>query len=293
MQISRELARELSGGLAAELNRVEVWMPWALRGVRVIVILGLAWGVGRVSRRLLGSLRGYAMRAMDRRGDSSNLELEKRAATIITVLAKLVSTLIWIVAIVMALNELTFNVQPLLAGLGVAGLALGLGAQTIIKDWLGGFFMLIEDQVRMGDSVTVNGVSGSVEEINLRTTVLRAENGALHVIPNGSITALANLTREYSYYVFETTLGHGADVNRALTILEESGAEILAHPEFQRLILAPLELMGVDRLSERGPVIRARIKTLPSKQAIIGRELNRRVKERLDAERVAFPPVVT
>ena len=279
----------MSRQIALELLRVETWVPWIFRGLRVVMILAAAWLFTHVARRLLRRLRAYAMHSMDRRGAASDVELEKRAATIMTVLAKLASFVIWMVAVMMALNELTFNVQPLLASLGVAGLALGLGAQALIKDWLGGLLILLEDQIRMGDAVTINGISGSVEEINLRTTVLRSENGAVHVIANGLIATISNMTREYAYYVFEATLAHGTDVDRALQILTEAGAEVSYEDPFRALILAPIEVMGVDRLAERGILLRARIKTLPSKQAIVGRELNRRVSAQWAAAGIAFP----
>jgi small conductance mechanosensitive channel len=281
MQISTDFAKDVA--------RAELWLPWALRAVRVFVILAGAWLLTRIARRILGRLRIYTVRMMDRRGEASALELEKRATTIISVLSKLASMVIWIVALVMALNELTFNIQPLLAGLGVAGLAVGLGAQALIKDWLGGILLLLEDQIRIGDSVVINGISGSVEEINLRTTVLRGENGAVHIISNGLITTLSNMTREYAFYVFEATLAHRADVDRALSILTETGAELMRDEEFRVMILAPIEVMGVDRLAERGVVIRARIKTLPAKTALVGRELNRRVGAKLAAAQIEFP----
>jgi moderate conductance mechanosensitive channel len=267
----------------------EIWTVWGPRGIHVAVILAGAWLLTRLARRLLAQLRTYAIRMVNRRGGSSADEADKRAATLVAVLTKLTSVIIWLVALVMALTELTFHIEPLLAGLSVAGLALGLGAQTVIKDWLGGIFLLLEDQLRIGDSVTINGFSGSVEEINFRTTLLRGENGAVHVIPNGSITALSNFTREYSYYVFEATLAHGADVDRALAILESVGAELAVDEQFKAMILAPIEGIGVDRLGARGAIVKARIKTLPSKQVVVGRELNRRVKARLDAEGIAFP----
>jgi small conductance mechanosensitive channel len=232
----------------------------------------------------------YAVSVIDRRGDANRLEMEKRAATVSSAMRKLLNTLIWIIAAVMALTELNFHVEPLLAGLGVAGLAVGLGAQTLIKDFLGGLFLLIEDQIRIGDWVTINNVSGTVAELNLRTTVVRAESGAVHIIPNGSITALANLTREYSYYIFETILAHRADALKALEILEQTAAEIAAEDRFRPLVLASLEVMGVDRLTDKGATIRARIKTLPSQQYLVGRELNLRVKERFDGAGIAFPP---
>jgi small conductance mechanosensitive channel len=281
MQISRDVTRELV--------RAESWIPWIERGVRVLVILGGAWLLTFVARRLLRRLRFYAIRTMKSHGHSPEAELDKRAATIMAVLGKLAGLAIWLVALVMALNELTFNIQPLLAGIGVAGLALGLGAQTLIKDWLGGLLVLLEDQIRIGDAVTINGISGVVEEINLRTTVLRSENGAVHIIANGLINTLSNMSREYTYYVFEATLAHGANVDRALQILGETGAEVAEEPELKQMILAPIELMGLDRMADRGVVVRARIKTLPSRQAVVGREFNRLVNARLAAEGIAFP----
>jgi small conductance mechanosensitive channel len=285
--VSGEISREIG----KEMTRAEQWVPWIFRGVRVLVILGAAWLFTHIARRLLRRLRGYAIRSMDRHGDVSQTELEKRAATVMTVLAKLAGLLIWMIAVVMALNELTFNIQPLLAGLGVAGLALGLGAQALIKDWLGGLLVLLEDQIRIGDAVTINGISGTVEEINLRTTVLRGENGAVHIIANGLISTLSNMTREYAYYIFEATLAHSANVDRALAILTDVGAELAADETFHPMILAPMEVMGVDRIAERGVLIRARIKTRPAKQAAVGRELNRRVSARWLAEGIPFPPI--
>jgi small conductance mechanosensitive channel len=285
------LFMQISQDELADLRRAEVWVPWVSRGLKVIVILGTAWLVTRITGRAFSRLRVYAIGVVARRGDSNQLEVEKRAATIASAMRKMVSTLVWIIAAVMALTELNFHVEPLLAGLGVAGLAAGLGAQTLIKDWLGGLFLLIEDQIRIGDSVTINGISGAVSEINLRTTVLRGESGAVHIISNGSITALANFTRDYSYYIFETTIAHHADAVKALDIVKQAAAEIAAEDRFSSLVLAPLEVMGVDRLTDKGATIRARIKTLPSQQYLVGRELNLRVKERFDAAGIAFPPV--
>ena len=283
MQISTDMARELA--------RAELWIPRAERAVRVIVILGGAWLLTRGLRRLFSKLRDYAVRVIEHRREGSTLGIEQRATTIVTILKKLTSALIWLIALAMALTELDFHIEPLLAGLGVAGLALGLGAQALIKDWLAGLLMLFEDQIRIGDSVVINGTGGSVEEINLRTTVIRAETGAVHIVSNGAIVTLSNLSREYSYYVFETILAHRADADRALEILRTVGAELASEDEFKPAILAPLEVMGVERLTERGAVIRARIKTRIAQQAQVGRELNRRVKARFDAEGIAFPPV--
>jgi small-conductance mechanosensitive channel len=280
---------QLYAQLLRELQRAENWLPWMERLIRVAVILAVAWIVTRIACRLIGRLRILAARMLEKHGGASDTDFEKRAATLITVLVKLVSVAIWLVALVMSLSELTFNIQPLLAGIGVAGLALGLGAQTLIKDWLGGLFILIEDQVRIGDAVSIGNVSGSVEEVNLRTTVLRAESGAVHIIPNGSITQITNLTREYSYYLFETTLAYSADAKRALEVLAQAGESLVEDERFKPALLSKLEVMGVDRFTDRGMLIRARIKTLPSQQALVGRELNLRVKIALDTAGIPFP----
>ena len=277
--------------MPAQYFRPELWMDWIERGVRVIVILALAWIFTRVSRRFLAQLRNYTLRVIDRRHEGSTSEMEKRATTLISVMSKMATLLIWLIALVMALSEMNFRIEPLLAGFGIAGIAVGFGAQTLIKDWLGGLFILLEDQLRIGDGVIINGISGSVEEINLRTTILRGENGAVHVIANGSITTLSNLTREYSYYVFDTTLAHGADADKALEIIENIGADLAREDAFSPLILSPIEVMGVDKLADRGVTVKARIKTLPSKQAIVGRELNRRVKLALEAAKIDFPAI--
>lgn len=276
--------------LAQQLRRAEVWIPATKSALRVLFTILGAWLITRIIGKMLNRVRAYAVAAMERRGEGSDRELEKRTATIVAVLRLFIGSITWMIALVMALTELGFKIEPLLASLGVAGLALGLGAQTLIKDWLGGMFVLLEDQIRIGDMATINGFSGTVSEINLRTTVLRAENGAVHIIANGSITVLSNLTREYSYYIFETILAHHADANKALEILAQTGAEIAAEDAYRPAILAPLEIMGVDKLSDRGATIRARIKTRPSLQYAVGRELNRRIKERYDAAGIQFPP---
>jgi small conductance mechanosensitive channel len=274
---------------SAEFSKPENWLRYTENAVHIAIIFALALLITRLARRWILRLRSYIIQGMDKRGTGSTLEMENRAVTLIAVLTKLSSAAIWIVALVMALSELGEHVEPLIAGLGVAGIAVGFGAQTLVKDWLGGLFILLEDQLRIGDSVTINGISGAVEEINLRTTVLRGENGAVYTIANGSITSLANMTRDYSYYVFETIVAHGADVDRALSILSEVGDAIAREEPYRGIILAPIEIMGVDRLGDRGVTLKARIKTLPSQQWMVGRELNRRVKAKLDAAGIAFP----
>jgi small-conductance mechanosensitive channel len=274
-----------------EMRRAEVWIPWAMKGFRCLVILLAAWLISRMAKGLLARLRLYSVQEMERRGDHSDVELEKRATTLVTVMFTIIRLGIWIVAWGMVLVELNFRVEPLLGGLGIAGITLGFGAQTLIKDWLAGFFLLLEDQVRIGDLVTINTVAGTVEEVNLRITMLRGENGALHMFPNGSINTLSNQSREYSYFVFETTLAHRSDAQKALEILKEVGTEIAAEARYSVDVLSPLEIFGVEKLGDKGAVIRARLKTRPARHMDVGREFNLRVKQRFDAAGILFPAV--
>jgi small-conductance mechanosensitive channel len=279
---------KFSDKMLAELTNPDLWLTWAENAMHVLLVLALAWVFTKIARRLLLQLRNNALRVMERRGDGSAIEAEKRATTIVSALTKVVTLCIWLFALVMALAQINSKIEPLLAGLGVAGLAVGFGAQTLIKDWLGGIFLLLEDQARIGDGVTINGISGTVEEINLRTTVLRGESGAVYVIANGSITMLANSTRDYSYFVFETLLAHGADADRALAIVEATAAELQQEEPYKAMILAPIEVFGIDKLSDRGVTIKARIRTQPGKNGDVGHELNKRVRVKLIAEKIAF-----
>ena len=161
--------------LSVELRRAEVWIPATKSALRVLLTILLAWVFTRIIGNLLGRLHAYSRAAMERHGQASDRELEKRAATIVAVLRLFLGSIVWMIAVVMALTELGFKIEPLLASLGVAGLALGLGAQTLIKDWLGGMFLLLEDQIRIGDLVTFNGFALTVSEIKTGDRTARAK----------------------------------------------------------------------------------------------------------------------
>jgi len=272
-----------------EISKPENWLHWAGNLIHVAIVFALAWLITRLLKRGMKRLKTHIMAGMDKRGGGNNEEMERRSVTLISVLTKVSNSIIWIVAFVMAMAQLGERVEPLVAGLGVVGIAVGLGAQTLIKDWLGGLFILLEDQLRIGDSVAINGINGSVEEINLRTTVLRSETGAIHIIANGSINTVTNNARDYSYLVFEITVAHGADLDRAMQIVTEEGKKIEEEDPYKAVILEPMEAVGIEKLAERGATIKTRIKTVPTKQALVGRELNRRVKSRMQAEGIPSP----
>ncbi len=265
---------------------------FAERLFRTLVILIAAWIANRLARLLLASLRAHFIEAMKRRPQAeltSQVEIEKRANTISEIFKKLVGAMIWGLALVVGLREVGIDVRPILAGAGVVGLAVGFGAQNLVRDIITGLFMLLENQVRINDIAIINGVTGLVEEINLRTTVLRAGDGAVHVFPNGAITSLANLTLQYSYYVFDVEVPYKEDADSAIEAINFTAAELMLEEPYRDAILAPLEMMGVDKIFDGAVFIKARFRTLPNKQWIVGREMNRRIKKRFDKLNIAPP----
>lgn len=275
----------------SQLLTLNYYVPLLANAARILFILLLAYLCTFAVERLLRTLRKYTVRMMLKSGGASQFELEKRAETIAGVVRKAAFFLIWIIAGIMILRELNFDIAPLLAGAGVIGVALGFGAQNIVKDVLSGLFMLMENQIRVNDVAVINGKGGLVEEINLRTTVLRSDDGAVHIFPNGGIQSLSNLTREYSYYVFNVSISYQADTDRVIAVLQEIAAQLMQEADYQPVILAPLDVLGVDQLGDNAVVIKARFKTLPGKQWQVGREMNRRIKKRftdVEIER-AFP----
>jgi len=261
-----------------------------VNAIRIAVILIFAYIATLVVSRLLRGVRKYTVRVMLRSGGANEIELEKRAKTISGLTRKVLLVLIWTIAWLMVLKELNFDVRPLLAGAGVVGVAIGFGAQNIVKDVLGGLFLMMENQIRVNDVAIINGKGGLVEEINLRTTILRGEDGAAHIFSNGSIQSLSNLTREFSYYVFSLGISYQNDTDQAVAVLKEL-AEALANEEpYKSAILAPLEIWGVDQLSNSAVMIKARFKTLPSQQWLVGREMNRRIKKRFGESHIDLTP---
>jgi small conductance mechanosensitive channel len=273
-----------------EFFTVERITPLVLSLLRVIAILIAAVIAAKLASRFVRALRTRIVEMMKRhRGDEPTFELEKRAATIGGIIRKTVGVVIWAVALVMALKEVGFDIAPILAGAGVIGLAVGFGAQNLVRDVISGLFMLMENQISVNDIAIINGTGGLVEQINLRTTVLRGVDGTVHVFPNGAITSLSNMTREFSYYVFDLGVAYKEDTDRVIEVLKEISEQMRQEDAFRHLILEPLDVLGVDKFAESAVVIKVRLKTAPSKQFDVGRAMNRRIKKRFDEEGIQIP----
>ncbi|MGA2880780.1 MAG: mechanosensitive ion channel family protein [Bryobacteraceae bacterium] len=273
----------------SQLLNPDYYAPVFSNALRIVVILVFAYIATRAIAPLMRALRGYMVKMMLKSGGGHEYEVEKRVETIENLMRKTIFILIWIVAGLMILKEMNFDVRPLLAGAGVAGVAIGFGAQNIIKDVLGGMFLMMENQIRVNDVAVINGKTGLVEEINLRTTVLRGEDGAVHIFPNGIIQGLSNLTREYSYYVFNLSVSYSEDTDHVVSVLKEIGDELSQEEAYRATVLAPIEVLGVDKLADSGAVIKARFKTVPNQQWIVGREMNRRIIKRFEQAKIGMP----
>jgi small conductance mechanosensitive channel len=207
----------------------------------------------------------------------AGLERRRRARTLSGTLASLVSVGVAFAAGLTVLLQLNINVLPIVTGAGIAGLAIGFGAQNLVRDVISGFFLILEDQVRVGDLAQIQNVTGLVEQINLRTIVLRDADGAVHVFPNGTITTLANLSKDFAFAVVDLTVPLSENFQQVAQALSDIGARMQADAGFGAMILAPLEILGLESLGEANATLRVRFKTLPLKQYAVARELRWRV----------------
>ncbi|KMQ51617.1 Potassium efflux system KefA protein / Small-conductance mechanosensitive channel [Chitinispirillum alkaliphilum] len=265
------------------------WYPFISLVLRVAIIIIVSFVIFRSVMLIIGKYQKSVISRLFSSQRSIPAELEKRVDTLGKLLRKVSFVTVFTIASLMILDEFGIDIKALLAGLGIVGIAVGFGAQNLVKDVISGLFIIIENHIRVGDVAILNGTGGLVEQVNLRTTVLRSADGVLHVFHNGSINTLSNMTYEFSYYVFDIGVAYKEDTDQVCRILQELGDEMMSDPEYKDLILEPMNVLGVDKFEDSAVMIKARIKTLPIKQWMVGRELNRRIKKRFDEEGIEIP----
>jgi moderate conductance mechanosensitive channel len=216
-------------------------------------------------------------------------EFRKRTQTLASVILYVSVFTILLVAAMMVLKEFGIEIAPILAAAGIAGLAVGFGAQSLVKDVISGFFILLEDQIRVGDVVQIAGKGGLVEKINLKTTILRDLSGNVHYVPNGHIDVVTNMTKDYSRYVFDIGVAYREDVDEVVEVIKAVDEELRKDPDYRDDILEPIEVLGLDQFANSAVVIRARTTTKPIKQWRVGREFNRRLKKKFDERNIEIP----
>jgi moderate conductance mechanosensitive channel len=249
--------------------------------IRIALLIVLAYVLTRLLRAGLNRLEILLIRATEKT-EAIPGAASKRIKTLTGVLWTIGCGLLWFVVVLVVFSQIGFNIGPILAGAGVAGLAVGFGAQHLVRDLVSGFFLLLENQIRVGDTAIVNGTGGLVEAITFRTVVLRDQAGLVHVFPNGSINTLANATKDWSASVVDVTLPYRVDTDRVMAVMRQVGDGMKQDPEYAPMMLEPVEIFGVENFTDTTVTIKARLKTQPSMQHRIGREFRRRLKYALE-----------
>ena len=258
----------------------------ALQGiVRIALIVAVGYFIVKLLRTGLAQMEELLIRATERTEISPGAAA-KRIRTLSSVLWTITSGLLWFVVVLIALSQIGVNIGPILAGAGVVGLAVGFGAQHLVRDLVSGFFLLLENQIRVGDVAIVNGTGGLVEAVTFRTVVVRDQAGVVHVFPNGSINTLANATLDWSAYVIDVSVSYKEDTDRVVEIMRRVADDMRQETEYRQAMLEPIEIFGVDNFTDTAVTIKARFKTQPSLQYSVGREYRRRLKKSFDAEGV-------
>lgn len=266
-------------------NDVVVWVRG--EGLPLLFILGSALVLIRAAAIVAKALPDALVPA--RLPFAERMDRRKRVETRGRLARWTFSAIVLAIAAVMSLKTVGVDVTPLLAGGAIISVALGFGAQNFVRDIIAGVFMIVENQLRVGDIASINGKGGQVESIRLRTTTLRGLDGTVHVFQNGLIKDLSNLTMNFSYYVIDLGVAYKENVDRVMEVLKEIGADLFGDQAYASKILAPLEILGVDEFAASAVVIKVRIKTVPLEQWVVGRELRRRIKNRFDDEGIELP----
>jgi len=268
------------------VDTIRVWaQTHTPNAMRIALILLLAWLVRRVLRSIIQRIE----RISDDGDPHTTSELEKRAQTIGRILRQASSVLVWSVTLMLVLGEFGVDLKPILAGAGILGLAVGFGAQTLVKDVITGFFILFENQIRVGDTVTAAGCTGVVESVNLRTTILRDQDGTTHIIPNSAITVVNNATRDWSRALLDVGVAYKEDIDRCETVLREVGASMENDAVFARKLIGPFEYPGVVKFGDSAVVLRILVRTQAQDGPTVLRELRRRVKKAFDSAGIEIP----
>lgn len=262
---------------------------WLLQhGVRIVIIIGIGYLMHWITKALVPQIMQRSIKVKPEKHPDKE-EIARRAQTLSRVFAQTITALIIFIIIFMILSEVGIDIAPLLAGAGVVGLAIGFGAQSVIKDILNGIFILMEDQYDVGDVVKVAGIAGLVEDINLRRTILRDLDGIVHSIPNGEITTSSNYTEEYSRVNLNIRVAYEEDIDHCIQVINKVGEELMKDDVFGPMILTPPRVLRVDEFAESGLEVKILGDTKPLKQWDVMGELRKRIKKAFDKEGIEIP----
>jgi small conductance mechanosensitive channel len=258
-------------------------------GISVVFVLAAAWVLAHLYKLAIERLnRAIVVKAREQRHFEPD-EIDKRVLTLGGILRRTGVVVIWIIAAMISLKQVGIDIAPILAGAGIVGLAVGFGAQNLVRDVISGFFIILEDQIRMGDVAVVNGQRGTVESINLRATILRDESGVVHFFPNGVITTIANMTKDWSAVILDVSVAAQEDTDRATEVMRTVAERMRAEPPYADAIIAPVEVLGLESFNENAAVVRVRLKTRPMQQWAVGREYRGRLRKAFQEAGIELP----
>ncbi len=269
------------------LDKLQKWVIGELPGLLIALVIGII--ALKVIRFSFKKLKKTLIKRSGKSQKTSPVEAEKRINTLISIAQSVMVIVIWSILIMILLKKVGVDIGPVLAGAGIIGLAVGFGAQELVRDFISGFFLLLENQVRTGDVAIINGTGGLVEKIELRTITLRDFSGIVHIFQNGKINSLSNMTKEWSAMVFDMGVAYKEDPDTVMKIMKEVGEELYNDPEFKEMIIEPIEVFGVDQFANSAVIIKARLKTQPIKQWTVGREYRKRLKYAFDKQNIEIP----
>jgi small conductance mechanosensitive channel len=284
-QLTPTLLPDLTATLTRFFGLFGVELEAARRyGAKILLI----WVMAFVANQVVKLIAKRIVALADDGDDGVLSHTEKRASTISGILRGVGGILVLVFATILTL-DVFMDIGPILAGAGVIGLAVSFGSQSLVKDVISGFFLLIENQFDIGDVIEVAGLAGGVEKMTLRITQLRDLQGVVHVIPNGQITTVSNKTRGWSRSVLDIGVGYGADVDEALRVLRNEAELFSGDATWKARLDGAPEVLGVQSLGDSAVTIRVSLRTIPGSQWEVGREFLRRAKNRLDREGIEIP----
>lgn len=264
------------------------WEQLIVACTRIALVLFLAWLGMYILKKILSKFERHLLEQSST-NDELPSESEKRVETLIHLIRQAAFILLWVTTTLIILKEIGVDVTPVLASAGIVGLAVGFGAQNLVRDFISGFFFILENQVRVGDVAVVNGTGGLVENVNFRTIVLRDLSGIVHIFPNGTVTTLSNLTNNWSAYVFDIGVAYKENTDKVIEVMNQVGSGMKQDATIGSYMLEEPEIFGVDKLDNSAVVIKGRIKTKPIRQWQVGREYLRRIKMAFDDAGIEIP----
>ncbi len=269
------------------MKRLFTWCIVQLPSILILIFIFI--GLLRLLNFVVKRVKKLASERAARTEHLDPGETDKRINTLSGIILGIGKILLWVIFLLILLGKFNINIAPLLASAGIVGLAVGFGAQELVRDFISGFFILLEDQIRTGDVAIINGTGGTVEKIEMRTTTLRDASGVVHIFQNGKINSLSNMTKSWSAMIVEIGVAYKEDTDHVFEVLNQVGAEMQKDPLFCEKILQPIDVLGIDKFADSAVIINVKITTKPSQQWTVSREFRKRVKKAFEAANIEIP----